>query len=208
MPNRERFDREAAFWDEKPDRLKLARDIAGAMEAAVPLNPALRVLDFGCGTGLISLPWAGRIQHLTGMDASAGMLEVFRAKAGQLALDNVSTCHFPADEAWPQVGPFDLIVSSMTLHHVADIPALLPRLKALLAPGGRLCLADLDSDDGQFHADPTGVFHNGFDRAALVDLVRQAGFGAVAIDTATTLTRPGANGVVREFSIFLLVASA
>lgn len=207
MPNSERFDREATLWDEKPDRLKLAGEVAAAMQAAVPPMPAMRVLDFGCGTGLVSLPWAHRVGQLTGMDASAGMLEVFRAKAAQLGLNNVSTSHFSAGQTPPALDPFDLIVSSMTLHHVADIPQLLGQLKSLLAPEGRLCLADLDPDDGQFHADPSGVFHHGFARAALVDQVRRAGFDRVDIGTATTLKRPGADGIMREFSLFLLVAA-
>ena len=56
----------------------------------------------------------------------------------------------------------------MTLHHIPDVARLLAEFRNVLKPGGRLCIADLDSDGGRFHEDSTGVFHPGFDRAVLV----------------------------------------
>jgi len=43
-------------------------------------------------------------------------------------------------------------------------------------PGGFLSIADLDSDDGQFHEDKTGVFHSGFDRNVMRQYFSEAGF--------------------------------
>ena len=59
-------------------------------------------------------------------------------------------------------GPFDLVVSSMTFHHIRDTGMLLDRMAEILKPAGRIAIADLDSDEGKFHDTNDGVFHNGF----------------------------------------------
>jgi hypothetical protein len=67
-------------------------------------------------------------------------------------------------------------------------------------------LADLDAEGGQFHEDNTGVFHFGFDRAALRSLCLDAGFVEVADLTATEIEKPDRNGALRRFPVFLLIA--
>ena len=66
----------------------------------------------------------------------------------------------------PPDDPFDLAVSLLVLHHLPG-PARprSPPSPGLLRPGGRLALADLDTEDGSFHdADAEGIYHLGFDR--------------------------------------------
>ena len=82
--------------------------------------------------------------------------------------------------------------------------ALVVVLRAHLTPGGHLCLADLDLDDGEFHADNTGVCHFGFERGALRQMFVDAGFTAVNDVTATAITRPTTRGVERTFTIFMM----
>ena len=206
MSQTRNFNNEAIFWDEKPSRVTLAKEIASAILATAQPHRGTRVLDFGCGTGLVSLPWAAQVAQLTGIDTAAGMLEVFCHKAEKLGLNNVS-CALLAPDSPPQIdGCFDLIVSSMALHHVPQIAPLLDSLYAALAAGGQLCLADLDPDDGQFHEDNHGVFHQGFDRAELCAALAKAGFKQLAASTATSIDRPGADGKARSFTIFLISA--
>jgi ubiquinone/menaquinone biosynthesis C-methylase UbiE len=93
------FDKEATKWDEKPARVKLARDIGDAILRQVKLRPDMDVLDFGCGTGLVSLRVAPLVRSVTGADSSSGMLEVFREKADRDGLANVRTMHLEAGAA-------------------------------------------------------------------------------------------------------------
>ena len=72
--------------------------------------------------------------------------------------------------------------------------------------GGILCLADLDLDEGQFHTDSTGVFHDGFDRTAVRTALTAAGFVEVRDLTATEIVKPAADGTTRSFSVFLMLA--
>jgi SAM-dependent methyltransferase len=90
----------------------------------------------------------------------------------------------------------------MTLHHVPDTAALFKEWRTLLLPGGRVCFADLDEEDGSFHGDNTGVFHKGFGRGHLKGLLAGAGFSDIRDVTAATVKRE--NG--REFPVFLIIA--
>jgi 2-polyprenyl-3-methyl-5-hydroxy-6-metoxy-1,4-benzoquinol methylase len=96
---------------------------------------------------------------------------------------------------------FDGIISSMTLHHIADIPALFRRFHLMLKPGGFIALADLDSEDGSFHTEDTGVCHFGFDRADIAALARTAGFIDVQVVDASVVQKPQG-----QYPVFLLTA--
>lgn len=200
------FDKEAAAWDENPARVKLADDVAAAISRQVPLNAGMEVLDFGCGTGLLTLRLAPRVRSMTGVDSSRGMLDVLVAKVMKQNLSNVRTLCLDLDlgRGGALPGVYDLIVSSMTLHHIEKTDALLGRFYEALSPSGRLCLADLDLDDGQFHSDNRGVFHFGFDRAALRHAFADAGFASMQDTTAAEVVKPGSDGKLRRFSIFLI----
>ena len=75
----------------------------------------------------------------------------------------------------------------------------------ITAPAGDLCIADLDSDDGRFHDDNTGVFHFGFDRTALRKIFIETGFGGVRDITAAEVVKPANNGEMRRFTVFLMI---
>jgi cyclopropane fatty-acyl-phospholipid synthase-like methyltransferase len=49
------FDAVAASWDQEPRRVKLARDVVEAIRRELPLTPEMEVLDYGCGSGLVTL---------------------------------------------------------------------------------------------------------------------------------------------------------
>jgi hypothetical protein len=89
----------------------------------------------------------------------------------------------------------------MTIHHLEEILALFHKLYAMLNDGGFIAIADLDTEDGSFHSDNTGVFHHGFDREALAAIAEEAGFKDVKFDTASTINKPH-----RDFTVFLLTA--
>lgn len=71
---------------------------------------------------------------------------------------------------------------------------------------GYIALADLDPDDGQFHTDTTGVFHDGLDRGWLQQRLEEAGFIDVKHTTVSRMVKPVAGGGSREFTIFLMTA--
>lgn len=198
------FDDKARTWDDDPVKTARAEAIAAAIRARVPLAPALRGFEFGCGTGLLSFALREALGPITLSDNSSGMLDVLRAKLTARGITDMQVLqldllHDPLPDA-----QFDLAYSAMTLHHIADTDAALARLYTLLAPGAYLCIADLDAEDGSFHGAGFDG-HNGFERGELSARARRAGFTAVDFSTVFTLSK-GDGAQRRDYPVFLMVA--
>ena len=201
--NRSRFDSIAAQWDESPMRTDMAKAVADAIAAAVPLEPQWRALEYGCGTGLVGLRLLPHLGHVLETDLSPGMLGVLDEKARAAGLDKIETQVLDLTSGPPPASRFDLIFSSMALHHIPDVAGLVRTFFSMLAPGGWVALADLDAEDGSFHSpDVPGVQHHGFERKTLESWLRAAGFTAVSTCTAHTVERER-EGQQRRYPIFL-----
>jgi ubiquinone/menaquinone biosynthesis C-methylase UbiE len=195
------FDERAKDWD-TPDRVQRADEVAAAIAARVPMTKAMRAVEIGAGTGLLGLHFADRLGSLLLTDPSAGMLEVADEKLRRGANDNVSTQRYDLTADPPPAGPFDLVMSLLVLHHIEDTAVALRAAFGLLGPGGRLAMADLDTEDGSFHsAEAEGIHHLGFDRGRLATMAREAGFRDIGFSTATTIEEDG-----RRYPLFLLTA--
>jgi predicted TPR repeat methyltransferase len=197
----DRFAELAATWDDHPTPTAIATDFA-AFISRQGLSADAEVIDYGCGTGLLGLRIAEQASHLHGMDNSPKMLDVFRQKAETLNVDNValSTHRFGRDPL-PEAA-CTLMVSSMVLHHIEDVPAFFQAAFATIKPGGACAFADLDTEDGTFHPPHAeGVHHHGFDREVIIGWLRDAGFETPTMETVHTLTRED-----RSYPIFGLIA--
>jgi ubiquinone/menaquinone biosynthesis C-methylase UbiE len=199
------FEQVASRWDSNPTRLKIAQDVGNAIQREVDLSPQMDVLDYGCGTGLLAMQLQPHVHSVCGADSSPAMVAVLQDKIATLKPGNVSTQQVDFERGAHATGQYDLIVSSMVTHHIPDTAALFKEWKRLLKPHGQIAFADLDSEDGSFHGDNTGVFHLGFDRTKLRELLLAAGFATVHVSTATSVRKEVA-GQPREFPIFLIVA--
>jgi len=200
MTGTSHFDQSALTWDLAERRVALAHAVAQATATRLPLSKAQTVLDFGCGTGLVTLELAARVASITGADTSSGMLEALEAKAEAqgtpvhlLRLDPAGTTDLG--------GPYDLIVSSMTLHHIADVPALFRQFIQHLRPGGQIALADLDEEDGSFHDATLSIPHCGFPRELIRTWLEDAGFREIRLDQAAVTRKEG-----KDYPVFLATA--
>jgi ubiquinone/menaquinone biosynthesis C-methylase UbiE len=198
------FDSEAASWDKEPGRVKLATEITGAIRKDVALTSDMDALDFGCGTGLVTLQLQPFIHSITGVDSSRGMIDILEQKIAKKNLTNVKTQLFDMEKGDVLEGRYHLIVSSMTFHHIKEIKALLDQFQHVALPSGYLCIADLDSEWGLFHSDNRGVIHFGFDRDRMRQLFIEAGFDNVRRRTAAKVMKPIHDGKMVEFTVFLL----
>lgn len=195
------FDLRAKTWDTDPRRLQNSADLFSVLEKRIPLRPDMSVLDYGCGTGLLTLALAPRVRSVTAVDSSRGMLDALSQKTAAAGIRNVAG--FPSDFTTDPLppGPYDLIASAMTLHHVADTESLFRKFFALLAPDGFLALADLDTEDGTFHSNADGIHHFGFDRETLSQQLAASGFTEARFSTALHIEKNA-----RTYPVFLATA--
>ena len=171
----------------------------------ITLTPDMDVMDFGCGTGLLTFALQPFVRSITGVDSSQGMLDIFKTKIKEQNLNNVKAEFIDLDNGDVLNSSYHLIVSSMTLHHIKNIVPLLEQFYSILLPSGQLAIADLDLDDGQFHSDNEGVFHFGFDRKELHQMFIETGFRDVRYRTAAQVEKPADDDRTRLFSLFLII---
>jgi len=198
---KESFDEKASTWDDEPRRVQMAQTLFSAIEQAVPLRADATALDYGCGTGLLTLPLAARVSRVTAVDTSSGMLEVLDRKARSRGLDHIKSLQADFSTDPLPSGSYDLILTAMALHHVVDTEGLLRNFFSLLGSEGWLAIADLDSEDGSFHSHPDGIPHLGFDRHALTTQLADGGFKGIQFTTATRVEKNG-----KTYPVFLVTA--
>jgi len=195
---KDHFKDKATNWDSGDIRVNNAKTIAEAIEKAIPLNKDMEIVDFGVGTGLLGFSIAPKVKQVYGVDTSAKMLEQLQEKnTPELA---IKTYHQDIIKE-PIKQQFDGLISSMTLHHVKDLDAFFSTISKNIKTNGFIAIADLESEDGTFHSDNTGVHHFGFDAQSLRELVQKHGFEDVKIENINTIQKPHNN-----FGVFLLTA--
>ena len=111
------------------------------------LGPGRRILELGCGSGLLLFEIAPRVGSCVGLDPSEATQERNRNRAAELGLGNLELVTGFAHETGKLVtGPFDLILLASTAQFFPG-PAYLRNVIAaafrLLAPGGALLVADV-----------------------------------------------------------------
>jgi SAM-dependent methyltransferase len=102
--------------------------------------PPGRLLDVGCGTGLLAERLDAAGYETTGVDPSAGMLDVLRARAPQVRAVHASGIALPFED-----GAFDVVLCVAVLHHVADpgdVRRTLEEMVRVARPGGRVLVWD------------------------------------------------------------------
>jgi 2-polyprenyl-6-hydroxyphenyl methylase/3-demethylubiquinone-9 3-methyltransferase len=127
-----------------PTRLAFIREralmLVGQSGGKRPLT-GLRILDLGCGGGLVSAPLARLGADVTGVDASEETIQVARthARAAGLVID------YRVGDAESLFGEvFDLVLALEIVEHVADPPAFLRACAELVRPGGKLIVSTIN----------------------------------------------------------------
>jgi len=155
----ERFSKIAAeWWDPKgkfaplhkfnPVRLGFIRDQAlyrlGRDGAARRPFEGLRLLDIGCGGGLLSEPMCRLGFAVVGVDASARNIGTASAHAEAVGLSIDYRCTTAEDLLAAGEAPFDVILNMEVVEHVADPGEYLRSCARLLKPGGLMIVATLN----------------------------------------------------------------
>jgi 2-polyprenyl-3-methyl-5-hydroxy-6-metoxy-1,4-benzoquinol methylase len=201
------FDESAANWDNEPHRIELMKAIGEAILREVRPTNDMDVLDYGCGTGLVGLFLLPHVRSVTGADSSSGMLDVLRTKIRDGGINGMATTELDLEKQPIPKERFHVIVSSMVMHHVANLERVLLAFHEMLLPDGVLCIADLDAEPGVFHSAEatTSVHHHGFARRVFKERLEAVGFRDIAVSTVHAVRKSVDSGDIRDFPVFLMV---
>ncbi len=186
---RDYFAVRAEAYDRTDYRLNYVDDMARAIQRVAPIEPGMRLLDFGAGTGLLTQRLAPLVEEIIAVDISPSMIEKLEEKKSELPCRIVTIQQDLTRGELPNL-KVDGIVSTMTFHHIDDPLLLLKRFKQLLKPGGFVAFCDVDTEDGSFHTLDTGVKHFGFDRENVLKWMEEAGYRRLKIEDATVINKP------------------
>jgi SAM-dependent methyltransferase len=134
-----------SYFEEDPISSWILRaeavDYVQRLEAALPLDGRARVLDFGCGAGLVADMLAPKVGELFLWDAATSMKRRAREQTADRANVRFLDLSFPH----PSRVRFDLILVNSVVQYMAadELSSWLMRWGEMLAPGGRLVLSDL-----------------------------------------------------------------
>ena len=103
----------------------------------------LRILDVGCGGGLLTEPLQRLGANVTGLDASAEAIKAAKEHASVVGLDidyrigDLSTIPNELDQ-------FDVVIASEVIEHVLDPQSFIEEIHKLISPGGKLIITTLN----------------------------------------------------------------
>jgi cyclopropane fatty-acyl-phospholipid synthase-like methyltransferase len=197
--NRDFFKDKADSYEKDDDRVSNVENIANSIIRSVSLDRNMHLMDFGSGTGLLLERIAPLVRKITAIDISKSMTDQLAQKRKGLGCElDILKVDL---ESTNIESKFDGIISSMTMHHIKDTCAMFVKFHKLLNDDGIIAISDLDSENGSFHTEDTGVYHFGFNRDEFSNAAKQANFRDVAIVEASVVKKPHGN-----YPVFLLTA--
>ena len=197
-----RFDEASKTWDKKQSSIESSDTCVKDLLSKIDLKEDANILDYGCGTGFISFALNNQTNNIIGMDYSDGMVEIFNKKALELDCKNIKAIKHNMNEEELPKNSFDLIISSMTMHHIKNTKMFLSKCKDAIKTDGIICINDLYEEDGTFHAKHKndGVEHFGYEKNTLLKLIEEVGLKLISYELIYTHYRNE-----KEYPLFNLI---
>lgn len=194
-PKKDWFIDKAHVYDTDNHRTQNVDNIAQGILEEITFSKNMKIMDFGSGTGLLLAKIAPFVAEITAVDISKSMNTILRDKKIDCKIELLEM-----DLTKERLNrKFDAIITSMTLHHIENIEAILKTFYTLLNDNGAIAIADLNTEDGSFHTGDTGVFHHGFDSEEFMSIAAGVGFRNLKIKSVSTVIKPHG-----KYPVFLL----
>lgn len=198
------FDEKAKAWDDDPDRAARAVAFAGEILKETGDRKFHNALEFGSGTGNVSIQLAEKCISITLADTSEGMIDVLKSKITAGRISNMKPFLINGSNPLTNLKGFDVIYTLLTLHHVKDLDKVFSDFYKVLNPGGLVFIGDLVTEDGSFHfRDPEFDGYKGFEVSELKKLMKKNGLDPLSDRIFYTIKREYQT-ILREYPLFIL----
>jgi len=197
------FDSAAQDWDKNQMHINRTAAVANELENIIEYTENLKAMEFGAGTGLLSIALQNLFSEVTLMDSSAEIIRVTIEKLKKENISKLSPILFDLEKNDYIEKIFDVIITQMTLHHVIDVENIISKFYSLLNNGGQLAIADLYKEDGSFH-DTEFKGHHGFNPEDLKAILSKVGFKDINYKQCFEITKAENENVIKTYPVFLL----
>lgn len=174
------FEQMAKRYDTE-ERIELAKVIVKEVRPALQNCKSKTLIDYGSGTGLVSLELSDLVESILLVDSSKQMLEVAGAKISHKGITNADVLYADLTQETPEFKA-DIVLMSLVLLHIPDTKKILQELFNILNDGGKLIIIDFDKNDQIHHP----KVHNGFLHEELEKRLSEVGFNSIEIKTFYT----------------------
>jgi ubiquinone/menaquinone biosynthesis C-methylase UbiE len=198
------FKHKAADWD-TPTKVLMSEKFVETMSKHINFSNSSKVMDFGCGTGLVGLQIVERVNSIIMLDSSKSMTDKLKEKLS-VSLQNAEETPNNVTVITGSIEKYnncdlDVIFSLMALHHIEDIQATMEQFSKIIKPGGVLVIGDLMEEDGSFHGEEL-VPHNGFNIEMLAKQIENSGLDIVITYPYNSLQKGE-----KKYEQFIIVAT-
>ncbi|WP_066060589.1 class I SAM-dependent methyltransferase [Neobacillus soli] len=167
------FEQMAKRYDTE-ERIELAKVIVKEVRSGLQNSKSKSLIDYGSGTGLISLEISDLVDSILLVDSSKQMLEVAKAKISHKGISNSKVLYSDFTLETPELKA-DIVLMSLVLLHIPDTKKILQELFNILNNGGKLIIIDFDKNDKIHHP----KVHNGFSHEELKKRLSEVGFKSI-----------------------------
>jgi SAM-dependent methyltransferase len=130
-------------------------EVLAGIRAAVNPQKDMKILDLGCGPGIVAADLAPHAGNVVAFDLTPEMLAKARQRGTRAGVSNIAFQLGRAEELPFEKDGFDAVVTRLTIHHFQDPRLVMSEMARVIRPGGRMVVADVvsaeDPEEARLH---------------------------------------------------------
>lgn len=164
---------------ETEKRMELVKAIVEEVRPRLQDCETKSLVDYGGGTGLVSLELSDLVHSILLVDSSKQALQGAQDKISEKGITNSKVLYSDFTQYTPPEIKADIVLLSLVLLHIPDTKLILQKLFSVLNNNGRLIIIDFDKNDNVNHP----KIHSGFSHNQLKNILSEVGFKSTEIKT-------------------------